>query len=104
MSLFDRLPRRNPKPHPHRAPGRFTRVPLPPGLPGLDTAMYVEMDEPAEPATDMTLVAAPPADPDATMHFPAIEDEEIPAPLPVPHFDVPAGFPPASAWSAGPRS
>ena len=130
MSFFDRLPRRTPKAHPHRAPGRFTRVPLPPGLPGADTHLYVEMDEPgtSEPETDMTLVAAPPDGPDATMHFPAVEADEspaarpgsvppfgmsarafgstanaTPAPLPVPHFDVPAGFPPASAWSAGPE-
>ena len=87
MSLFG-LPRRNPdpKPHSHRAPGRFTRVPEP-----------TETDEPetGEPETGMTLVAA---DPDATMHLPVVEEDVTPAvrPLPArPPFTVPAEWPPA---------
>lgn len=93
MSLFQR---RTPKPHSHRAPGRFTRIPVPLGMPGLATPMYAEMSEPAEPATDMTLVAA---DPDATMHLAAIKPDETPAVRPLPartpfEFAVPAEFPP----------
>jgi hypothetical protein len=40
MSIF-RLPRRTPKAHPHRAPGHFTRFPLPTGLGGVDTHLYL---------------------------------------------------------------
>jgi len=108
MSIFDRRPK-DLKPHSHRAPGRFTRVPLPAGMPGPDTAMYVEMDEPeaSEPEASMTLVAAPPADPDATMHLPVVEDErevtlaaveETPAVRPLPArtpFATLTRFPPA---------
>ncbi len=95
MSIFHRPP----KPHSHRAPGRFTRFPLPPGMPGIDTHLYVEMDEPGEPET---------AAPDATMHLPVVEDEreatlaaieETPAVRPLParipfEFAVPTEFPP----------
>ena len=104
MSIFG-LPRKNPKPHSHRAPKRYARVPLPPGMSAVDTHLYVEMDEPAEPATDMTLVAAAPDD---TMYLPVVEDEaatplaapieETPAVRPLPArtpFATLTGFPPA---------
>ena len=84
MSIFQR---KNPKPHSHRAPKRYARVPLPPGMSAIDTHLYVETDEPAEPATDMTLVAA---DPDDTMYLPVVEEDEAATPLTAPIEETPA--------------
>jgi hypothetical protein len=84
MNIFQR---KGPKPHSHRAPKRMERIPVPIGMPGLGSHMYVETDEPG-PATSMTLAAA---DPDATMHFAAVAPDETPAVRPLPA-RTPSGF------------
>ena len=95
MIIFDR--RKGTKPHSHRAPKRYARVPLPPGMSAVDTHLYVEMDEPETAA------------PDDTMYLPVVEDErevtlaavdQTPAVRPLPartpfEFAVPAEYPPA---------
>jgi len=50
-----------PEPQAHRAPGRFTRFPLPPGLSATDTHLYVEQAAPGEAHEDPAMTQAPDA-------------------------------------------
>jgi hypothetical protein len=93
-----------------RTPRRVDRVPLPPGMPGMGAAMYVEQDDDGRSELYLAAQARKKAermhaDPDSTMAMPVVEDD-TPAvrPIPVPELNVPAEWPPLPVRQPAPQT
>jgi hypothetical protein len=96
-----------------RTQRRIERVPMPPGMPGPDSHLYVEQDDDRDGRSELYLAAQARkkaermhADPDSTMAMPVVE-EATPAVRPVtppPFGRLPLEFPPAPLPSRTPAA